>query len=129
MADLLAGRDSKTLGLWEADEERSELRIVSVLKGTVRATSVIRGQPGKRSTAIFLSAPQDAQGKTMRGLMVGESVSQVEARYGNPVSIVTSRRGMFYVYENRYRDSVVGLLVRIDGKRAVRDWVPYRVED
>lgn len=129
LADLLADSSSKVLGRWEADDEQPELRIVAAMKGTAQATLVLRGQAPKRSALIFLTAPPDALGRTGRGLMVGQSDQQVEERYGSPVAVVPTQQGTFQVYEDRYREMLVGLLVHIDGKQRVRDWIVYRIEE
>lgn len=127
--EVLAEQDSKTIGRWEADEERPDVRIVTRTRGGVRTTVVMRGSAGKRVAVVFLSAERDALGKTGRGVTAGMPVPQLEAAYGPPAAVLTARKGLYYRYENPYRGSQVGLLVRIDANRSVREWVAYRIEE
>ncbi|SLM48674.1 conserved exported protein of unknown function [Nitrospira japonica] len=127
--EVLAEQDSKTIGRWEADEERPDVRIVTRTRGGVRTTVVMRGSAGKRVAVVFLSAERDALGKTGRGVTAGMPVPQLEAAYGLPAVVLTARKGLYYRYENPYRGSQVGLLVRIDANRSVREWVAYRIEE
>jgi len=131
-AEVLAERGSKTIGRWEADEERPDVRIVTRKQGAIRTTVVMQksgGSAGKRAAVIFLSAERHALGKTGRGVTAGMPVPQLEAAYGPPVAVITARNGLYYRYENPYRGSQVGLLVRIDADRSVREWVAYRIEE
>jgi len=129
IGDLLAGQDSKVLGRWDADEEQTELQIFRAKKGPVQVTAVLRGPASKRSRVIWLSADPGSQGKSLRGISVGQSVAQLEERYGAPGSVIMSRQGMYHLYENRYRGSLYGFMVRIDGLQLIRDWVVYRIEE
>lgn len=132
VAEVLAERGSKTVGRWEADEERPDVRIVTRTQGAVRTTVVMQRSGGpaeKRTTVVLLSAERDALGTTVRGVTAGMPVPQLEAKYGPPAAVLTARKGLYYRYENRYRGSRVGLLVRIDADRLVREWVAYRIEE
>ncbi|HMU55404.1 MAG TPA: hypothetical protein PKA61_10370, partial [Nitrospira sp.] len=132
VAEVLAERGSKTVGRWEADEERPDVRIVTRTQGAVRTTVVMQRSGGpaeKRTTVVLLSAERDALGTTVRGVTAGMPVPQLEAKYGPPAAVLTARKGLYYRYENRYRGSQVGLLVRIDADRLVREWVAYRIEE
>lgn len=128
-AEVLTGRGSRTMGRWDADEERPDVRIVALKQGAVRTTVVTHGSAGTRKMLILLGAERDAQGQTVRGVTSGMPVSQLEARYGPPAAMMASRRGLYYRYQNPYRGSQVGLLVRIGVDGAVRDWIAYRIEE
>lgn len=130
LGDLMAMKDHRTLGRWGADEDQPELQILHATMGAAGLTAFVRGAaPSKRSIAIFLSAEMNLQGTSLRGLAEGDPLEKVERLYGAPSSIVMMRQGIYQVFENRYRDAVVGLILCIDGERRVKNWVAYRLEE
>jgi hypothetical protein len=67
----------------------------------------------------------DSKGALTRGL----PVANVEAEFGSPSSVVLARQGRYYLYEGRYHNSQLGLIIRLDSNRLVRNWASYRIEE
>jgi len=127
LADLLTDPDASVLVRWEADADMPELQIVKTMRGTAQALVVLRGPAAKRSAAIVLSDPKTtgSKGTLTRGL----PVAGVEAQFGSPSSVVLTRQGRYYLYEGRYHNSLIGLIVRLDADQLVRNWSSYRIEE
>jgi hypothetical protein len=127
-ADLLTDPDANVLARWEADDDMDELQVVRTMRGMAEALLILRGPAAKRSTVVVLTSnPKMAgsKGELTRGL----PVAGVEAQFGSPSSVFLSRQGRYYLYEGRYRDSRLGLIIRLDADRLVRNWAAYRIEE
>jgi hypothetical protein len=128
VGDVLADPGVILLARWDADDGLPELQIFSTKRGSAKTTLILRGDAAKRSAAIFLTDDPSANGAG-RELAVGLPVSRVEARYGKPSSVYLSRQGRYYVYEGRYHGNLLGLIIRLDRKSAVRNWAAFRIEE
>ena len=127
-ADLLADPHASVLGRWEADEDVPELQIVNTVRGAARALVILRGSAAKRSAAIVLTGDIKKDG-SQTGLTHGLPVAGVEAQLGPPSSVVLTRQGAFYLYDRRSHNNQLGLLVRFDADRLIRNWASYRIEE
>lgn len=128
LADLLTDPDATVLVRWEGDEDMSELHIVKTTRGTTQALVVLRGSAAKRSAAIVLSGDAKTAGSE-GALEPGLPVAGVDAQFGSPSSVVLTRQGRYYLYEGRYHNSLIGLIVRLDADQLVRNWSSYRIEE
>jgi tetratricopeptide (TPR) repeat protein len=128
LADLLTDPDANLLGRWEADDDMPELQIVKTMRGSTQSLVILRGSAGKRSALVVLSSdPKMAgsKGPLARGL----PAAGVESYFGAPSSVILTRQGRYYLYEGRYDHSQLGLIIRLDADRLVRNWAAYRVEE
>jgi tetratricopeptide (TPR) repeat protein len=128
LADLLTDPGANVLVRWEADDDVSELKIIKTMRGTAQVLLILRGQAAKRSSAIVLSGDPKVAGSE-GGLTRGLPVAGVEAQFGSPSTVVLTRQGRYYVYEGRYDDRLLGLMIRLDADRLVRTWASYRIEE
>ena len=127
VADLLTAPDAKVLARWEAEDDLPELQIVRTIRGATQALVLLRGSAAKRSAAIMVSDPKTAGSKA--ALSRGLPVAGVEAQFGSPSSVILTSQGRYYLYEGRYHGSVLGLIIRLDADRLVRNWTSYRIDE
>jgi tetratricopeptide (TPR) repeat protein len=128
LVDLLTDPDANVLGRWEADDDMPELQIVKTMRGSTQSLVILRGSASKRSAAVVLSSDpkmDGSKGTLARGL----PAAGVEAQLGSPSSVVLTRQGRYYLYEGRYRNSQLGLIIRLDTERLVRNWAAYKIEE
>jgi tetratricopeptide (TPR) repeat protein len=127
LADLLTDPDAKVLARWDAEEDLPELQIVKTMRGAAQALVILRGSAHKRSAAIVLS--DSTMGGSKAVLSRGLPVAGVEAQFGSPSSVVLTSQGRYYVYQGRYHSSQLGLVIRLDADRLVRNWTSYRIDE
>jgi tetratricopeptide (TPR) repeat protein len=128
LADVLSDPDAEMLLRWEADEDMPELQIVKTMRASAQALVILRGSADKRSAALVLSSDPKTTGAT-GGLVRGLPVAGVEAQFGSPSAVVLTSQGRYYVYQGRYRNSQLGLIVRLNADRLVRNWASYRIDE
>ena len=127
LADLLTDPDAKVLARWDAEDDLPELQILKTMRGSAQALLILRGSAAKRSAAIVLSDSMMAGSNA--ALSRGLPVASVEAQFGSPSSVVLTSQGRYYVYQGRYHHSQLGLVIRLDADRLVRNWTSYRIDE
>jgi len=127
LADLLTDPNAAVLGRWEVDDDMPELQIVKTMRGSTQSLVILRGSAATRSAIVVFTSDAKMAG-SKSALVRGLPVADVEVQFGSPSSIVLTRQGRYYLYEGRYRNSQLGLIIRLDTERLVRNWAAYKIE-
>lgn len=74
---------------------------------------------GSFADVSMLVTSQSYKGKSGRGIKVGDNISEVKKKYGEPAKYVASQQGTYYVYE------LSGIVFQADEKNFVSQWMIY----
>ncbi|MCH2046873.1 MAG: hypothetical protein MK212_22355, partial [Saprospiraceae bacterium] len=120
-----------TTTIQKQNEERPRTIIYDYAEDGVLATSIWQSATWMKGVwgTTYLMTPKGYEGKTVRGIQLGNHSEDVRKQYGVPDRLLAASNANYYVYQDATDPDRIGLIFVINNQNEVTQWMIYAKTD